>query len=678
MSNFTNTFGGSAVNPADVAYAAYTFSSLTPLYWPQFSAGQTNVAARFMSITTTAGGVAVTMPDCTLNSVGYDAIIYNAGSYSLSIETYSGSAIVTIAPGAAYYLMLTSNATQSGTWLTVQFGVGTGSAVASQLAGPGLLAYAGLLQVNLAATSVSSNFTITATGLGAFYVWTGGSGTITLPAASSVGNGFFFMFANNGSGSVTFSATGTIDGASTSVYTQTQSGFIFSNGTNWYSVGKGIQNTFSVTLLNLNVAGSSNVTETSAQAQNIIQNCTGVLTGNISVIVPAVVQMYIVSNNTTGSYTLTVKTASGTGIAVSQGSTAILYCDGTNVNNAYTATVSGSLVLSDGSYASPTLSFTSQPGTGLYSAGSNTFSAAANAAQVMQWAAQGSAVNYFGAVATAAGVAPTLGVSGTDMNINLSLVPKGSGYVTCGYLDSTVIGANVPSPASFTTLSASSTISGSGFSTYLASPPAIGGTTAAAITGTTITASTQFSGPGTGLTGTASGLNIGGNATTATTVTGSIGSAATGTTQTTGNSSTLIATTAFVNGTALTLAAGTTAVTQTVGDNSTKAATTAYVDGNSIGGINQSWQDVTASRTLGSTYTNSTGRPIQVLFTFTSPPSSYSIYNLGVAGTTFGRVEAITGTVTNCTSFIVPSGSTYYVSLYSGNPASSYQWSELR
>ena len=44
----------------------------------------------------------------------------------------------------------------------------------------------------------------------------------------------------------------------------------------------------------------------------------------------------------------------------------------------------------------------------------------------------------------------------------------------------------------------------------------IGGLTAAAITGTTVTASSYFSGPGTNLTGTASGLSIGGNAATAT------------------------------------------------------------------------------------------------------------------------------------------------------------------
>ena len=42
------------------------------------------------------------------------------------------------------------------------------------------------------------------------------------------------------------------------------------------------------------------------------------------------------------------------------------------------------------------------------------------------------------------------------------------------------VGATTPSTGAFTTLSASSTVSGSGFSTYLASPPAIGGTTPAA------------------------------------------------------------------------------------------------------------------------------------------------------------------------------------------------------
>lgn len=49
-----------------------------------------------------------------------------------------------------------------------------------------------------------------------------------------------------------------------------------------------------------------------------------------------------------------------------------------------------------------------------------------------------------------------------------------------GTIDGASIGASSASSGAFTTLSASSTVSGTGFSTYLASPPAIGGTTPAA------------------------------------------------------------------------------------------------------------------------------------------------------------------------------------------------------
>lgn len=72
---------------------------------------------------------------------------------------------------------------------------------------------------------------------------------------------------------------------------------------------------------------------------------------------------------------------------------------------------------------------------------------------------------------------------------------------TVSALNSVAIGSTTASTGAFTTLSASSTVSGTGFSNYLASPPAIGGTTAAAITGTTITANTQFSGPHNGTVG---------------------------------------------------------------------------------------------------------------------------------------------------------------------------------
>ena len=68
--------------------------------------------------------------------------------------------------------------------------------------------------------------------------------------------------------------------------------------------------------------------------------------------------------------------------------------------------------------------------------------------------------------------------------------------VNAGLLAPGAIGSGTASTGAFTTLSASSTVSGTGFSTYLASPPAIGGTAAAAGAFTTLSASSTVSGTG--------------------------------------------------------------------------------------------------------------------------------------------------------------------------------------
>lgn len=83
--------------------------------------------------------------------------------------------------------------------------------------------------------------------------------------------------------------------------------------------------------LTKSVAGSSDVTLTAAEARNGILEFTGALTGNISVIVPAIKSSWIVYNNTTGSFSLTVKTSGGTGAVVNQTRSNVLFGDGTNV-----------------------------------------------------------------------------------------------------------------------------------------------------------------------------------------------------------------------------------------------------------------------------------------------------------------------------------------------------------
>ncbi len=57
----------------------------------------------------------------------------------------------------------------------------------------------------------------------------------------------------------------------------------------------------------------------------------GTLTSNVGVVIPSVSKQYLVRNATAGSFTVTIKAAGGTGTAVTQGTTGIVYCDGASV-----------------------------------------------------------------------------------------------------------------------------------------------------------------------------------------------------------------------------------------------------------------------------------------------------------------------------------------------------------
>ena len=122
--------------------------------------------------------------------------------------------------------------------------------------------------------------------------------------------------------------------------------------------------------LSKNVAGSSDVTLTTANASptaessNKVIELTGRLTGNITVFIPAKENNYVFFNNTSGSHTLTVAATGHTanGVAVTQGGHAHVYCDGSsnfNVENVFGAmgtvaanaiTMTGNVALGDNNY----------------------------------------------------------------------------------------------------------------------------------------------------------------------------------------------------------------------------------------------------------------------------------------------------------------------------------------
>jgi hypothetical protein len=70
---------------------------------------------------------------------------------------------------------------------------------------------------------------------------------------------------------------------------------------------------------------------TTDEARCAILQCSGAPGAAATVICPAFSKVYIIKNSVTGGFAVTLKTSAGTGISVANGSTALLYCDGTNV-----------------------------------------------------------------------------------------------------------------------------------------------------------------------------------------------------------------------------------------------------------------------------------------------------------------------------------------------------------
>jgi len=95
-------------------------------------------------------------------------------------------------------------------------------------------------------------------------------------------------------------------------------------------------------------------------------------------------------------------------------------------------------------------------------------------------------------------------------------------------------------------------------------------------------------------------------------------------------------------------------------------------------GVGQTWQNVVSSRSLGTTYTNNTGRPIFVNVTCFGQPNHCRMRMLvdnvivGEGGVTSVASAAMYPSVQT----IVPDGSTYIVENILG--ASLLRWAELR
>lgn len=369
--SYVSPFTGDVVQPTDVSYRGFDLSVNTQLAWPINGNASGNYAARIMEVNATVAGLTLRMPPANQTSVGTDSLIRGLGANSFTVADYDGNVICTVDAGEANYIYITENPDTAGSWGLIFFGVGTANIDAATLQGYGVLALGSTLNQSHPTSIMTNGYAFSSIDRAQVKIWEGGSGTATLPLAATLGDNWFALFKNNGTGTITISATGgeLIDGGTTKDFQPSESAFLICTGTEYIAIGYGVSTNFVFTSLVKPVVTGS-YTLTPNEAGNTIQQYVGTLTGNVTVNYPPTVNLYVVSNQTVDNgYTLTLTTgipSSATAI-IPVGQQATLICDGTNMLNANSISAGATAItLVNGSVGSPSLSFAFEPSTGIY------------------------------------------------------------------------------------------------------------------------------------------------------------------------------------------------------------------------------------------------------------------------------------------------------------------------
>lgn len=400
--SFTNVFGGNTIFPSDVSYLSIALSADTPLEWPLESSGTEDPAARIIDVTPDASGYSIILPDATLTGAGQTILFNNIDTtYDFFVDDHAGNTIATVPAGTQWQVYLSDTTTIAGTWRVFNYGASTATVQPSALAGYGLTVTSNTLSQSVPVTTFTvSPRTVLTTDRASMLTWTGtGLGTLNLPSAGTAGANYFVSMRNAGGGDLTVTPAGadTIDGDVTFVLSPGDSATLVTDGLVWYSLGFGQDAAFAFDFTSISLTSeTSPYTLTSTELNRIAYQFIGVLGTTMEIIVPSTVQQYWVDNQTTGSYTLSLKTSTqAVPVVVQQGYAAILYCNGADV------------VLASASTATlPSTVGVAQGGTGLssYATGDIIYASATSTLTRLAAVATGNAL-----ISAGVGVAPAYG-----------------------------------------------------------------------------------------------------------------------------------------------------------------------------------------------------------------------------------------------------------------------------
>lgn len=338
---YTDVFGGELIFPSLTSYNDITTAVDVVLQWAREQQIEgVNVVADWMDVDATVASLNIDMPSAQQASTGNKTTFNNIGSESFTVRDNTGGTIQTVAPGEQWVLVLTDNTGDAGTWITSQLGATVSVASAGALAGAGIKAITTTLNQKIDSdVEASTPFTVVDGDRAKCSIYTAGAGTCNLPSPGGVGNDWFFMLRNSGSGTLTVTPpSGNIDGGASLSLDPNDSCFIFTDGSDFYTVGLSSGSAIAFDFVSVAVPGSGDFVLSGANLDRISYRFTGALTGNRRIVVPNTTQQYWVDNQTSGAFDLEISTLAGAGQTITQGQSAIVYSDATDVINAVSST----------------------------------------------------------------------------------------------------------------------------------------------------------------------------------------------------------------------------------------------------------------------------------------------------------------------------------------------------